>query len=183
MSFRALTPPSTRKSWCFCVWISGKRVESKAMMLLTHAAFSLGNDSVFRAHIWRILFNNKLKWMNALLKKCKEIFHKWHKSLFTGSLKDFHCWGKELHSIYKCCLILLANCSKHYQHAMLFICWVTIFSLSLLTVLGLVSNLLILQWTFNKAGLTLNCYFETLIKIKQEGPKDQMIHCGSGGGF
>lgn len=44
-------------------------------------------------------------------------------------------------------------------------------------------SLLILQWTFNKAGLTLNCYFETLIKIKQEGPKDQMIRGGGGGGF
>lgn len=44
------------------------------------------------------------------------------------------------------------------------------------------TSLLILQWTFNKAGLTLNRYFETLIKIKQEEPKDQMIHCGGGGG-
>lgn len=42
-------------------------------------------------------------------------------------------------------------------------------------------SLLILQWTFNKAGLTLNHYFEPLIKIKQEGPKDQMIRCGGGG--
>lgn len=45
-----------------------------------------------------------------------------------------------------------------------------------------VKSVLILQWTFNKAGLTLNHYFEALIKIKQEGPKDQMIHCGGGGG-
>lgn len=44
-------------------------------------------------------------------------------------------------------------------------------------------SLLILQWTYNKAGLTLNHYFETLIKIKQEELKDQMIHCGGGGGF
>lgn len=41
-------------------------------------------------------------------------------------------------------------------------------------------SLLILQWTFNKAGFTLNQYLETLIKIKQE-PKDQMIHYGDGG--
>lgn len=43
-------------------------------------------------------------------------------------------------------------------------------------------SLLILQWTFNKAELTLNQYLETLIKIKREEPKDQMIHCGGSGG-
>lgn len=180
---RALAPTSARKYCCLWAWKSGKRVGSSGMRLLIYVAFSLGFDCVLDVHTCKILFNTNLKWMKVLLKKWKGTFHKWHKGVLTRSLKDFHCQGKKKSTQ---CLEMLPDfigwslktlpawyasylLSGHFELVSADCIWPGF------------KSLLILQWTFNKPGLTLNQYLETLIKIKQEEPKDQMIHCGGVG--
>ena len=167
---RALAPPSTKQSCCFWACKSGKRVESNGMSLLIYVAFSLGNDCVLDVHICKILFNTNLKWMNVFSKKWNRMFHKWHKGLLTRSLKDFHCQGKK--KVTQCLEMLpdfigwsLKTLPAWYAFYLLS----GHFELVSADCIGLgFKCLLILQWTFNKAGLTLNQYLETLIKIKQE---------------
>lgn len=113
------------------------------------------------------------------------MFHKGHKGLLTRTLKDFHCQGKKKKT--QQCLEMLPGfigwSLKTLPAWYAFYLLSGHFELVSADCIGLgFKSLLILQWTFNKAGLTWNQYLETLIKIKQEEPKDQMIHCGGGGG-
>lgn len=142
-------------------------------------ALSSGNDCVLDVCIRSCL---ALIVNKRSLRRQKGMFHKWYKGLLTRSLEDFNCWGKKQQ-----CLEMLPDITGWLLQKRP--AWYSFyvltghFELASADCFGLgFKSLLILQWTFNKAGLTLNQYLETLIKIKQEGPKDQMMHCGGGGG-
>ena len=152
------------------------------MRLQICITFSLGSDRTLDVHICKILLKVNLKVMKVRLKKWKGMLHKWHKGLLIRLLKDVHCQGKKNPQCLEMLPEFIGWTLKMLPAWYAFYLLSGHFELVSADCIGLhFKSFLILQWTFNKAGLTLNQYFETLIKIKQGEPKDQMIHCGGGG--
>lgn len=78
--------------------------------------------TVYLMHI-HVGFYLIINWNECSLKKMKKNVSQVAQKPINWEFKRFSLLEeKNLHSIYKCCLILLADCSKHYQHATLFIC-------------------------------------------------------------